>query len=162
MYVNEVMTTSVTTCRSDTSLDEIARQMWNSDCGAVPVLDANDKPIGIVTDRDIAMSAMLNHTPLWEIPAATVTRGQQLCCCNQHDPVEDCITTMEQRGVRRLPVTDDAGKLVGILSMSDALALTQPVNGPKRTPPVRVEHVLGMLRKVATRHSIPTQPLQSL
>jgi CBS domain-containing protein len=158
MHVIEAMTQNVVTCHGDTTLDEVARKMWEHDCGAVPVLNTEGKPVGIVTDRDIAMSAMLNHRPLWDIRAATVIQTQALHSCGPHDTIEDCLAKMERTKVRRLPVIDEQGKLAGIISTVDAVALTEP-GGRKREPKVGVEHVLGMLRKVATRNIVPAQSI---
>ncbi|MGV3593394.1 MAG: CBS domain-containing protein [Gammaproteobacteria bacterium] len=159
MYVNEIMTRPVITCHGNATLDEVSRQMWENDCGAVPVVNEAGVPVGIVTDRDIAMSAMLNHRPLWEIHAATVVQTQRLVCCGQFDTVEDCLARMEQVGVRRLPVVDAEGKLVGIVSTADAVALTQN-GGRRKEGRVSVDNLLGMLRKVATPrgNSLPPIP----
>jgi CBS domain-containing protein len=158
MYVNEVMTTQLLTCHPDSSLDEVARMMWEGNCGAIPVV-ADNKPLGIVTDRDIAMAAMLNHRPLWDIPASTVIQGQNLCCCNQQDSIDSCLKKMEQQEVRRVLVTDDVGTLSGILSMGDALAFTASGNGPaKKTDRVDADNVLGMLKKVSAHHQFDSAP----
>ena len=79
MYVNEAMTIDVKKCKPYSSLNDVARMMWECDCGAIPVVSDDNKPLGIITDRDIAMSAMLNHQALWEIQASTVIQGQSLC-----------------------------------------------------------------------------------
>jgi CBS domain-containing protein len=159
MNVNEAMTSTVKTCHANSSLDEIARLMWDNDCGAIPVVSDSNKPLGIVTDRDIAMAAMLNHKPLWDISADTVIQGQRLCCCSQQESLEQCITKMEQNGVRRLLVTDDSGTLAGILSMGDAVAFTQSANGKRRTRGVNIDETFDMLRKVSAHHQAPEQPV---
>lgn len=152
MNINEVMTTPVRTCSSSTSLDEIARMMWEADCGAIPVVTEGNLPVGIVTDRDIAMAAMLNHQPLWSIPASTIIQGQQLHCCSQQEPVESGLTRMEQNGVRRILVTDDNGTLSGILSMGDAVAFAASGKAGNKKGSISSEQVLGMLRKVSGHH----------
>jgi CBS domain-containing protein len=153
MYVHEAMTSDLKTCRPYSSLDEVARLMWEGDCGSIPVISDDNKPMGVITDRDIAMAAMLNHQPLWEINASTVIQGQDLCCCNQQESLESCLAKMEQKEVRRVLVTDAAGSLVGILSMGDALAFTRSDNANvARRDKVDVDDVLGMLKKVSGHH----------
>jgi len=152
MYVNEAMSTSVRTCTNGTSLEDIARMMWESDCGAVPVVNDANHPIGMVTDRDIAMAAMLNHQPLWNLSAEQVIQGRRACTSNQGETLEDCLGRMEQNAIRRMMVTDDSGALVGILSMGDALAATLPDASRKKAPRVNVDQVMGMLRKVSAHH----------
>ena len=153
MYVNEAMTTDLKTCRPYSSLDDNARLMWDGDCGAIPVVTDDNKPMGVITDRDIAMAAMLNHQPLWEINASTVIQGQNLCCCNQLDTIESCLRKMEQSEVRRMLVTDESGCLAGILSMGDALAFTRGESVVRKGEKVDVDNVLGMLKKVSAHHA---------
>ena len=162
MNVNEVMTTPVRTCSPSTSLDAIARMMWEENCGAIPVVTDSDEPVGIVTDRDIAMAAMLNHLPLWSIPAATVIEGQSLCCCSQQEPVEHGVTKMEQNSVRRILVTDDSGALCGILSMGDAVAFTASGKAGNKESMISSERILGMLRKVSGHHKSGGHPLMQV
>lgn len=152
MNVNQVMTTPVRTCSSSTSLEEVARMMWEGDCGAIPVVSEANIPLGVVTDRDIAMAAMLNHQALWSIPAATVIQGQKPFCCGQQDSVESCVSQMEQHGVRRILVTDDSGALSGIVSLGDTVAFAQPDASKNRKDLIGADKVLGMLRKVSGHH----------
>ena len=158
MYVYEAMTTDVQKCNTYSSLNDVARMMWECDCGSIPVVSEDNKPLGIITDRDIAMSAMLNHQALWEIQASTIIQGQSLCCCDQRESIESCLRKMEQSEVRRALITDEEGCLAGILSMGDALAFTRQENSAresytKRGEKVEADNVLGMLKKVSAHHS---------
>ncbi len=152
MNINEVMTAPVKTCNASTSLDEIAKMMWEENCGAIPVVTDTNQPVGIVTDRDIAMAAMLNHQPLWNITASTVIQGQNLSCCRQQEPVEVGVAQMEQNGVRRILVTDDSGALCGIMSMGDAVAFTTSSQAGDKSKFISSQKILGMLRKVSSHH----------
>ncbi|MEX0618923.1 MAG: CBS domain-containing protein [Pseudohongiellaceae bacterium] len=156
MYVNEIMTPQVITCTPDSSLEDIARLMWNNDCGSIPVINKQEKPIGVVTDRDIAIGAMLNHQPLWEIPASRIIQEQRICSSNQDDTVEDCLDRMEQNGVRRCLVTGQDGRLCGIVSMGDAVAF---VAGRARTKGVPADNVLKLMRTVSAHHPSPQKPI---
>jgi CBS domain-containing protein len=170
MYVNEAMTTDVKTCKTYNSLNDVARLMWEGDCGAIPVVSDDNKPLGIITDRDIAMSAMLNHQALWEIQASTVIQGQSLCCCDQRESIESCLRKMEKSEVRRALITDEAGCLAGILSMGDALAFTRQDSSArdssgresyaKKADKVEVDNVLGMLKKVTAHHADGKTPIR--
>jgi CBS domain-containing protein len=53
MKIEDVMTRRVVAARADTDLSHVARLMWDNDCGSVPVVDAEDKVVGILTDRDL-------------------------------------------------------------------------------------------------------------
>lgn len=156
MNVNEIMVTEVKTCSRETTLAEIARLMWDNDCGAIPVVNQQGKPVGIVTDRDIAMSSMLNQKPLWELNADQVIQGQRLSTCQQESAVEDCLTKMEQNGIRRLPVVDGKGRLAGIVSIGDTLAFANKSGGASRTRQagngVPVQDLVSMMQHVSAHH----------
>ena len=64
MKIEDIMTRDVRTCTSSDTLATAAQIMWENDCGAVPVLDAEDRVVGIITDRDLAMAAHLQGVPL--------------------------------------------------------------------------------------------------
>ena len=78
MKVRDVMESNVKTCALNDNLESVATLMWNNDCGSIPVIDQSGTPIGIITDRDIAMSCALNHKPLWELRARDVTNSRPL------------------------------------------------------------------------------------
>lgn len=161
MNINEIMSIDVKTCTPDSNLEELASLMWNNDCGAIPVVDPQNKPMGIVTDRDIAMAAMLNHKPLWSLTAAEVIQNQSLCSCLQNSSLQDCLTMMKEEGVRRLLVVNADDTLAGIVSIGDILAFTgnSGSRGKKQSAPIKHEAVLGMLKRVSAHHSQPNRPL---
>lgn len=161
MFVNEAMSTNVKVCHGDTNLDAVSRLMWENDCGAIPVVNAKNKPIGIVTDRDIAMAAMLNHRPLWEIEAGSLLSKQRLCSCHQDTSLEDCMVEMEQNGVRRMPVVGEDGRLVGIISMGDIVAFAGSKSGKvrKNGKSVPVDNVISMLQHVSAHHQQVNAPV---
>ena len=57
IHVRQVMSSKLTCCRPDHTLNEAARLMWEADCGALPVVTAENQLVGILTDRDICMGA---------------------------------------------------------------------------------------------------------
>jgi CBS-domain-containing membrane protein len=57
MNIEQLMTRDVESCHPDDSLDRAAQLMWDNDCGCVPVVDEKQRVHGIITDRDICMSA---------------------------------------------------------------------------------------------------------
>jgi CBS domain-containing protein len=63
MNVEQVMNRSVKSCRPGDSLNQAAQLMWENRCGAVPVVDAEFKPVGFLTDRDICMAAYTRGKP---------------------------------------------------------------------------------------------------
>ena len=58
MDIRSVMTPNPACCSPDTSLQDVAQMMMNNDCGQIPVADQNRQPLGVITDRDIAVRAV--------------------------------------------------------------------------------------------------------
>jgi CBS domain-containing protein len=117
MKVEQLMTKDPVTCRPQDSLNEAARIFWERDCGCVPVVENGSQVVGMLTDRDICIAAYIDSRPLSEIPAS-VAMAKVVHACSPQDSVRQAEEIMRRCKVRRLPVTD-AGRLVGILSISD-------------------------------------------
>jgi CBS domain-containing protein len=120
MKIESIMTRRVVAARADTDLAHIARLMWDNDCGCVPVVDAEDKVVGLVTDRDAFIHASHQGHALRELRAGACMASDVLCCSPNDSPVE-VAKKMGARKVRRVPVTDGAGRLVGVVSVGDLL-----------------------------------------
>ena len=149
MNVKEVMVKKVATCHMDTPLNSIAMTMWNNDCGCVPVVDEQNKPVGMVTDRDIAIGAALQHKPLWEITARDITNGRPVYNCGSGDDVHQVLDLMREHSVRRLPVVNRQGKLAGIVSFGDVIA-SADTSANAELP---FSETAGMLKAVSGHHS---------
>jgi CBS domain-containing protein len=114
------MTKNPTLCVATTKIDEVARLMVDSDCGEIPVVRSKEKAelLGVVTDRDITCRAIAlgknpSTTPASEImssPAVTVSPDTDLM---------QCCKIFEEKEIRRLPVVDQKGHCIGILSLAD-------------------------------------------
>lgn len=130
MKVSELMTTSVQACLPETSLATAAMMMWENDCGVLPVVDLEEKLVGVITDRDICMGTMSKEREPSMISVNEVISGNAYSC-GSTDDVRQAFTTMREKRVRRLPVTDADGKLEGVLSINDAV-LHAKENGAKK------------------------------
>jgi predicted transcriptional regulator len=124
MRVEEIMTRAVFTSDTHADLESIARVMWDHDCGYVPIVNDEDKLTGVVTDRDIAMAAYNQGKRLAEIPVAEVM-AKHVHSCEPSASVELAHQIMRSAEIRRLPVVDQAGKLVGLVTWSDLFAAAQ-------------------------------------
>lgn len=129
MKVKDIMVQQVNTCHPSSSLHDIAVMMWNGDCGSIAVVDDENKVIGMITDRDIAMGAALQRKALWDISAAEIIQQHPLYTCQADDDVRTALEIMREHGVRRLPVTDEDQQIVGILSMGDIVWNTDALQG---------------------------------
>lgn len=125
MNVSEIMTRAVKSCGLDSDLAAVAMEMWNHDCGCIPVVDGSGRPIGIITDRDIAMAGALRGESLSSIIIGEVIEGHTLHCCRGGDPVQSALKTIWAEHVRRLPLVDGDGRLESILSVDDIVACAE-------------------------------------
>ncbi len=116
--VEQWMSQKPRTCTSRDPLDGVARVMWEHDCGVVPVVDAEAKLVGMVTDRDLCMAAWTRGCALHELVVETAMT-KKVASCRASDTLADAARAMKKARVRRLPVLDRADKLVGILSIND-------------------------------------------
>ncbi len=116
MKISDVMTREVETIRPDQTAREAAAFMVSADAGSIPVTDG-DKLIGMITDRDIAVRGVAKGHGPDALVSDLMTSG--LICVRADDNVADVAAKMSEAQVRRLPVIDDAQKLVGIVSLGD-------------------------------------------
>jgi CBS domain-containing protein len=118
MNVSELMTRAVGACKMNHTLDCAAQIMWDQDCGCVPIVDDDNRVVGMVTDRDICMAALSQGRRLDEIPAERVA-ARNVVTVSLETSVESAEALMQENQIRRLPVVDGAGKLLGLISMND-------------------------------------------
>jgi CBS domain-containing protein len=117
MQIADLMTRHVTVVAPDARIPEIAREMRDSDLGAIPVAE-NDRLIGMVTDRDIVVRALPDGRDPSGVTARDVMTGGALYCFADQT-AEDVLQNMSEVHVRRLPVVNRDKKLVGIVSLGD-------------------------------------------
>jgi CBS domain-containing protein len=118
MKAEDWMTHTVHTCSPETSMNEAAYQMWAGDYGVLPVVDPDRRVVGMITDRDMFMGAHFQGKRLEDMTVAD-SMSRYVYSCLTSDPIEEVIRTMGDKGVRRIPVLDQQGKLAGILSLND-------------------------------------------
>lgn len=151
MNVRELMTHQVTTCGPDTDAESAALLMWNSDCGAVPVVDSGGKALGMVTDRDICMAVALQHKAASEIRVKDCMSGTLFCCQPGHD-IKKAMKTMASRKIKRLPITNGAGQVEGILSIDDIVACAERGARGISTPKLSFDDTMATLKAVCNYH----------
>ena len=118
----EIMTRNVTTATRETSLKDVAILMRDGDMGALPIIE-NGKLAGIVTDRDIVVRAVAENkssdTPIGDVMTT------EIYSVGENDFVFEAIRLMGDRQVRRVPIVNEAGELVGIIAMADVALETE-------------------------------------
>lgn len=134
MTVKELQTSNVRTVGPDADLAEVAKLMWDGDCGAVPVVTDEQKVIGIITDRDICIASATRSKPPAEIRASEVIgENHGVHAVKPDDDVRVAMRTMRKHRVRRLPVVDADQRLAGIVSIND-LAINASSTLPDGVP----------------------------
>lgn len=118
LEIKNVMTLTHKCCQPTDCLADAARVMWENDLGALPVVDQEGKPVAMVTDRDIAMGAYLSGERLAAVTVAQVM-SKSVTTCIPSTSLTDAEGMMQAAEVRRLPVVDHEGKLVGVVTLSD-------------------------------------------
>ncbi|HTV30101.1 MAG TPA: CBS domain-containing protein [Xanthobacteraceae bacterium] len=117
MKVKKIMHKGVQWVSPDTSVQKLAKKMKQYDVGALPVGE-NDRLIGMVTDRDIAVRGLANGKDISKLTAKDVmTKG--IIWCRDSDSAGKAARLMESKQVRRLPVINKNKRMVGMLSLGD-------------------------------------------
>lgn len=120
MLVENLMTRQVQSCHVGDSLAHAAQLMWQHDCGAVPVCagDGRQRVIGVITDRDICMSALFQGKPLAEL-RVNEAMSRSLTAVRPSDSLAQAERVMREAHLRRLPVIERDGALLGMISLAD-------------------------------------------
>lgn len=118
MRVEEIMSRPARTCFATDSLNVPAQLMWDCDIGCIIVVDDEDRPVGLVTDRDLCMAAYTTGKPLQDIPAH-VAMAQIVHSCPRRASLRAAMEIMRTEKLHRLPVLDESGRAIGLVSMSD-------------------------------------------
>ena len=126
----DLMTENPAVCTPETTARDAARLMEENDCGSLPVVETRDsmKLTGIVTDRDLALRILgRGQNPDTRISEA-MTRN--VAAVRRDDNLDEVERLMGEQQVRRIPVVDENGRILGIIAQAD-LAREQGVVGSK-------------------------------
>lgn len=129
MKIQEIMTKDPSCVTPDATVREAAQIMKTHDVGVVPVVNGNaDKRlVGIVTDRDIAIRCVADGKD-GSCRVREVMSSDDLATCSFADDVEHVMDAMRSEKVRRIPIVDERGSLVGIVSQADVMRKTRDLH----------------------------------
>lgn len=117
MKVRDCMNNNVIWLTPDASVGECAKIMNQHHIGSIPICNQNKNVVGVVTDRDILLRAIINNKDINNTKISEImTTG--VYCCEANTDIERATTVMSENQVRRLPVTDN-NKIVGMLTLTD-------------------------------------------
>jgi CBS domain-containing protein len=115
--IRDLMTTNPQTVEPSTPIVEVARVMRDADVGPVPVVEG-DRLVGLITDRDIVVRVVADGND----PSSTTVgeiMSTDLVTVDPDQPLDEALRLMAAHQVRRLPVTEEDGRPVGIVAQAD-------------------------------------------
>lgn len=122
MKIQDIMTKDPACVTPGTTVRDVAQLMQREDTGAVPVVESTDsrRLVGMVTDRDIAIRVVAEGLG-GDTRVSEVMTGNRLATLNADASVDDVMRRMADEQVRRIPIVDERGALVGIVSQADVV-----------------------------------------
>ena len=156
--VHDAMRTRVYVCGPEDTLARAAQLMWEKDLGCLPVCGAGRKAIAMLTDRDISMAAFMQWKHLAEASVESAM-SRSLFACSPDDELGQAEEVMRVNQVRRLPVVDAEGMLVGLLSLGDVARYVHQ-RSPRNNGTLAQQRLADTLAAICEPrfHSIPPPP----
>jgi CBS domain-containing protein len=128
--VEDVMTTRLHNCKSGETLEHAAKIMWDHGCAEVPVIDDDGFLVAMVSDRSALLCAYTQQKPLAQI-AVTSAAPRTFRVARAGESLDVALERMRKHDERCLPVVDAAGRLIGILSITDIIRATSLQGEPR-------------------------------
>jgi signal-transduction protein with cAMP-binding, CBS, and nucleotidyltransferase domain len=108
--------------KPEDGIDQVVRLMKEENIGSVLVCDDQKKPLGIITDRDLVLRCLGEDKDFHQCRVKDLMTSSPRTV-SENDGLFDCINAMHDEGVRRIPVVDQQGKALGIVSFGDILKI---------------------------------------
>jgi len=115
--ISELMTKSPRTVTADSTVAEAARAMRDEDAGVIPIVEG-ERVVGVITDRDIVIRVVADGKDP-QATKVTEIASKDLVTIDPQQDLDEALRLMAQHQVRRLPVVEEDGKLVGIVAQAD-------------------------------------------
>lgn len=146
MNVESIMTVNPKTCRESDHLADAAQLMWEHDLGAIPVTkgDGSGRLVGMLTDRDACMSAFFTGSALHQVSVAEAM-SRNLMTCKPSDSVAHAAALLREARVRRLPVVDPQGLVVGLVALADLARVAMTSGGKNEIAPPTIVETLAAI-----------------
>lgn len=122
MTIGRICCRQVVVAGAEDKVDVVARQLRDNNVGTVVVIDPDRRPLGMVTDRDLAVRVIAEGLDPRKMSAGKIMTAAPVCV-SESMAIEEALTKMRSGGFRRLPVVDAEGCLAGIVTLDDVLEL---------------------------------------
>lgn len=131
MKVSSLIRRDVMSCTLHDNLERAAQLMWEHDIGCLPIIDDQGHVAGMITDRDICMAAYTQGAPLRAVPVTTAM-ATRVFSCRETDEVDAVEKVMREHQIRRMPVINEQGHPIGIISLNDIARAASSGSVPAR------------------------------
>ncbi len=134
MKIQEIMTRDPATVTPGTTVRDAAKLMQREDTGILPVVESEGtkRLVGVVTDRDIAIRVVAEGRDGNTRVSEVMSTGR-LATLRPDADVDDAMETMTDEQVRRVPIVDERGSLVGIVAQADIVRQAKDDKKSERT-----------------------------
>jgi CBS domain-containing protein len=134
MRIQDIMTKDPSCVTADATVREAAQVMERENVGLVPVVQgkSDKRLLGLLTDRDIAIRCIAEGKD-GSCRVSDVMSASKLTTCNENDDVSQAMDAMRTEKVRRIPIVDERGSLVGIVSQADIVRKAEDSHAAERT-----------------------------
>jgi CBS domain-containing protein len=146
--VQDLMKTDIGACAPGDDLVTVLLLMRDRRCGWAPVVDSRGLVVGVITDRDAAMSLLNHPTRSAGRVSAREAMSGEVISCPPDDTVESALRTMAAHRVRRLPVLDERGHLQGVISIDDIVLAERQRGMPS------ADEIVEALRTIVSRPTV--------
>lgn len=116
---SDLMSTPPVTAPEDTTVEEVARLMWDKGVGSVLIVDREQRLVGILTERDMLYAS--SHLLFGKDVKAKSIMSKNLVTASPDEEVASIVEKMKDFNIRHIPVVDSGGKPVGVVSSRDVL-----------------------------------------
>lgn len=146
MKIHDIMTRDPACVTPDATVREAAQVMKREDVGIVPVVDGRDSKtlVGVITDRDIAVRCVADGKDP-SVRVSDCMSSTKLATCRENDDVDRAMDAMRTEQVRRIPIIDERGSLVGIVAQADIVR--------KTTNDAKAEKTVEQISEPGGRHN---------
>jgi CBS domain-containing protein len=123
--IRDLMTENPRTVQPDASAADAAKLMRDDDTGIAPIAEGDGRLVGVVTDRDIAIRVVADDKDAGSTKVSEIA-SQNLVTIDPQQDLDEVLRLMAQHQVRRLPVVEEDGKLIGIVAQADIARHVDP------------------------------------
>jgi len=149
--IKELMADAPQSCRKSETIQSAANQMEKSNVGFLPVVDENQKVIGTVTDRDIALAVGRAASPGQTLQVQEVM-SPQVYTVHPDDDATAALKIMRTKQIGRLPVVDSEHRLKGVVSLMGITRKITSIREKDEFEHKGKENIINTLRSIAERN----------